>query len=155
MDLVRRYANKSYEGTVLTRTLKMARGSVRCDEQSPGRPGRAHKVIHRLSGEDVSRLVEAYRGGVSTTQLGRDFGLGHGTVVRLLQQHEVTTRFKGLDESELAIAQRLYESGLPLATVSKEIGRAQSTVRKALVRAGVRMRARGGRHDQPSARRGT
>jgi hypothetical protein len=142
--LVGRYSNNSDQGEILTRVLSKARESVRRDVELPQPHPPAHKVTQRLSPDEIARLVQSYEAGASTTQLEQEFGLGHGTVIRLLQKHGVKTRLKGLSESETAEARQLYESGLPLAEVSKRVGRAQSSVRKALIRAGVTMRPRGG-----------
>jgi hypothetical protein len=81
-----------------------------------------HKISQRLTPEEIARLVLSYEAGSSTTQLEDAFGLSHGSVVRLLQKHGVETRFPGLSDEEAATAQKLYESGSPLAEVSKQVG---------------------------------
>jgi predicted transcriptional regulator len=91
-------------------------------------------------------MVEAYEAGATTTQLRQQFSVSQDTVVRLLRRHGVVTRHKGLSDSDLQQARELYESGLPVAKVGEKLGRAPSTVRRALVQAGVEMRPRGGWH---------
>jgi hypothetical protein len=75
--------------------------------------------------------------------------LSQGTVVKLLQQHGVETRFQGLTESETDAARELYESGLSLAKVGEKPDHAPSSVRKALLRVGVVMRPRNSLSAEP------
>jgi hypothetical protein len=64
---------------------------------------------------------------------------------------------KRLSQAELAMATEfattLYNEGMSIMDVSKQIGRAYSTVRKYLSDAGVELRSRGGRRNtrQPPA----
>lgn len=143
-DLVGRYSNNSQQGEILARVLFQARKSVQRDNQSPRGHSASHKILQRLDAEVITRLIQSYEAGRSTTQLRSEFGLSQGSVVKLLQQHGVETRFHGLTDAETEAARELYESGLALAKVGEKLDRAPSSVRKALIRVGVVMRPKGG-----------
>lgn len=86
-----------------------------------------------------------YHAGTSTTELATRYGIGKGTVLKVLREAGVELRWPRMTEPEIREATRLYESGLSLADVGKRLGRGYSTVHKALRRHGVKMRDPHGR----------
>jgi hypothetical protein len=78
-------------------------------------------------------------------ELGRQYGVSHTGIPRLLERLGVKVRKRGLSEDELVEAIRLYESGLSLVRVGSKLSKDPSTVRNYLLRAGVRMRDSHGR----------
>jgi IS30 family transposase len=64
--------------------------------------------------------------------------------VKLLQDQGVVTRSRGLTPVEIEQVVELYRSGLSIAKVSQKLGRAQSTIWRTLLKAGVEMRPREG-----------
>jgi hypothetical protein len=56
------------------------------------------------------------------TELARQYCLAQTTVTNLLVAHGIALRPRGLTETEVKEAQRLYESGGSLAEVGKQLG---------------------------------
>ena len=147
VDLTHALSNPTYEFKRLLEHLGSDRQTwVRDRSDSAIAPLSSAPTSPRIHRDVATQIVAAYEAGASTTQLRAEFGLSQGGIVGVLQRHRVTTRFQGLTELETTEARELYESGLPLAKVGDKLDRAPSTVRKALVRAGVVMRPRGGRY---------
>lgn len=92
----------------------------------------------------VAQLVADYEAGTTSTGLMQRYGLGHGTVLRLLAISGVTMRHQGLSEAEAQTAAALYSSGLSVVSVADRLGHPISTVYRALTGAGVVMRPRQG-----------
>lgn len=138
-----RYANNSYQGEILSRALSAARKSRRPDVGSLTDHAPLHKLSHRLTPEEMARLAEEYKAGKTTTQLEVQFQLSHGSVVKLLQDQGVTIRSRGLSQVELEQIVECYESGLSIVQVAQKLGRADSTIWRALLKMKVKMRPRG------------
>jgi hypothetical protein len=64
-------------------------------------------------------------------------------VLALLASRSVTMRHQPITQSQLAEATQLYETGLSLAALSKQLGVPHETLRRGLVEAGIAMRPRG------------
>jgi hypothetical protein len=69
------------------------------------------------------------------------YELGKGTALNILQKHGVKMRGQGISEDRLDQATSLYTSGLSLKQIATQFDCSAETVRKALIRAGIQMRA--------------
>ena len=126
----------------LTEEIESSLGRAGTSSKKPQR----HKLDHRIDGELVARVVAEYEAGTPTTQLTRMFSLGKGSILKILREAGVELRLPRMSAAELELARQLYESGLSLVDVSKQLGRpGHSTVYQALKRSGVRMRDSHGR----------
>lgn len=106
---------------------------------------RLHKLDDRIDGEFIAHLVAAYEAGTPTTQLTKQFGIGKGSVLKILQEAGVLMRMQGLDEAGIQKAIRLYASRLSLKKVGERLGVDAETVRARLLERGVVMRDTQGR----------
>jgi hypothetical protein len=70
------------------------------------------------------------------------YGLGKGTVLRLLHDHGAKVRGQGLTDLQAAI--QFYEAGWSLKQIGNKSDCDAETVRKALKAAGVQMRSPNG-----------
>jgi transposase len=102
------------------------------------------RVDRRLSAETIAVLVQAYQDGASTPELRHRYDLSQGSVIKILHEHAVEMRGQGLADGEILAAAKLYRSGKTLAQLGERFGVSPNAVRRALVSAGVVMRARGG-----------
>lgn len=98
--------------------------------------------MSRLSRVERECVVERYEAGESQVALAKAFRVHRDTINRCLEAVEVDRRRPGLNEDQLARAAELYDKGLSLADVGVRIGKASSSVRSALLRAGVPLRGR-------------
>jgi hypothetical protein len=104
------------------------------------------RVDRRLSAEMIAELVQAYRDGASTADLRRRYELSQGSVIKILHGHDVEMRGQGLADSDVPIAAELYRGGKTLTQLGEQFGISPNAIRRALMSAGVVMRARGGSH---------
>lgn len=110
----------------------------------------ARRVLRRpnrkLSRPEIDQLVADYQAGVCLTGLGKRFGLHRQTAKAHLERREVTIRSElpAMTPDQVQEASQLYEaSGLSLLQVAARFGVAPNTLRRALVRAGFKIRPRG------------
>jgi hypothetical protein len=54
-----------------------------------------YKLSQRLSEETVEAILDVYRAGATTREVGERFGLAHSSVNKLLRQHGVQARQRG------------------------------------------------------------
>jgi hypothetical protein len=141
---VRRYSNPVYQGQQLRRMVELVEKSVKMQVRTHERFVRMHRVDRRLSAETIAELVQAYRDGASTTELRHRYDIGQGSAIRILREHGVKMRNQGLADGDVATAADLYRSGKTLAQLGDQFGISPNAVRRALVSAGMVMRARGG-----------
>jgi len=106
--------------------------------------GRVHAVVRRLEIAVIEQLVRDYEAGVETPELTGRYGLGKGTVLKLLREHGVTMRRQGLSSAEIDEAIQLHAEGWSLARIGQQFGRAHTVIRKALLDQGVPLRPRNG-----------
>jgi hypothetical protein len=85
----------------------------------------------------LDQIVADYEAGDSTLDLVARYGLGKGTVLKLLRDRGAEIRHQSLAPEELAEAIQLYESGLSLARVGEHFGRDASLIHITFKRAGV------------------
>jgi hypothetical protein len=85
-------------------------------------------------------LIAEYEAGASTVELQERFGLGKGSVLRLLHEAGVEIRRQPMDDTRLDEIKRLYRSGLTIREVAAELAMPKTTVQDALARSGEPMR---------------
>jgi hypothetical protein len=133
---MQRYSNQT------NRVINIVSTSV---ESGPlGRP-RVHSAAKRLGDEAVTQLIVDYRSGVPTTQLMTKYGIGKGTVLRLLEANGVPRRNQPLTPAQVSKVIELYKRGYSLARIGEYLGRQHTVIRDVLKRAGVPRRDSHGR----------
>ena len=94
----------------------------------------AHKPPHRLdrkvSPEIIAQLVAEYESGVPSTHLTMIYGLGKGSVLKLIKEAGVQTRNHGWLQENFVEAATLYRDGLSPAWVAERFGCSVNSVRK-------------------------
>jgi DNA-binding CsgD family transcriptional regulator len=99
----------------------------------------------RLSSESSLELAAAYQAGATLLELADRFGIARKTVLAHLDRQGVPRRhLPGMSVDQVGIAAKLYESGMSLATVGKQLGFSPNTVRQNLIVAGVKVRPKPG-----------
>lgn len=116
-------------------------------------PSEQKRTIGDIDYESLEQLLNQ---GLSLAEIGNRFGRSEATVGYWVQKHglEAAHRDKhtargGLARKEL---ERLIESGASIATMARELDRAQSTVRHWLIRYGLRTSGQRGWTGEQSAR---
>ena len=113
--------------------------TVRADDRRAFRPN------HKLQPGAIDRLVADYRAGMCLTELGLKYSLHRQTAKAHLERRGVTIRSEVLTMTpvQVQVAGQLYEAtGLSLAQVAARFEVAPNTLRRAIGRAGFRIRPR-------------
>ncbi|MFE9580509.1 helix-turn-helix domain-containing protein [Nocardia sp. NPDC006044] len=98
--------------------------------------------VRKLSDAEKAELARDYQRGMTVYQLAEKYGVQRQTVSRHLRGIGVTMRQQGLSEIQVDRAVELYvEERLTLKQVGAKLGADAGTVRLALLRRGVQMRA--------------
>jgi len=72
--------------------------------------------------------------------LAEEYGVAKSTILGILRAGSVVVRRQPLETSIVDEAARLYESGLSLSQVARQLGINQETMRMAILRVGVVLR---------------
>lgn len=143
VDFIGGYSRKDYlRDRFLVLKDRLASYPPRDPEPVPSAPRTSR---HRFTPELRAEIVAKYEAGVPSTQLVREYGMGKGTVLKLLRDAGVAIRNQGLRDKQVGEAAQLYESGLSLARIGERFGVDGSTVHKVLLGRGVSMRDTHGR----------
>lgn len=102
------------------------------------------KELLRLSLAEQEQLVAGYQAGVVVKELAGQFNVHPSTVMAMIRRRELRRRRPVLRAEQVARAVKLYLNGLSLATIGNEFFCQETTVRLALVKAGVKIRPRRG-----------
>lgn len=145
MELTGRYSKPVYQGSRIRKTVEMVEKLAKTQVREPVLVPQEHRVDRRLSAKMIAELVKAYRNGVGTPELRRRYELSQGSVIKILHEHGVQMRNQGLTEGHTAMAAELYRDGASLAQLAEHFAVSPNAARRALLAAGVVMRARGGR----------
>jgi hypothetical protein len=150
VEIARRYANRGEATADLHKTarkLAKAAGKREPTADQTNRPGQAPRVVDRLGPDVIAQLVAEYQAGEPSTTLTTRYGVGKGTVLRLLREHSVTVRQPPTQDADAAQAIELYQQGWSLARVGQKLNRDPATIRNILIRAGIPRRDAHG-HDR-------
>lgn len=99
-----------------------------------------HRLDRKVSSEIAAQLVADYESGVPSTHLSMIYGLGKGSVLKLLKEAGVQMRHQGLAEDDLEEAATLYKEGWSLPRVAERFGCSVGSVRKEFRTHGVQIR---------------
>ena len=94
----------------------------------------------KLSAAQIGQLVEQYQAGATVYELATAFKIHRVTASQHLQRSGVVMRRQGLSDADTVTAADLYAEGWSLARIGERFGVAHTTVRRALLVVGVRMR---------------
>ncbi|MFD3431235.1 helix-turn-helix domain-containing protein, partial [Nocardia fluminea] len=114
------------------------------DTTSPRQPGttpvRPRRLDHRFTPDAIAEIAAAYESGSSTNQLCKQYGISKGSLLKILGDHGVQTRFQPMTRAEITHAAALYEAGDSIKTIANKLGKAKGSVWKALTNSGIEMR---------------
>jgi len=100
---------------------------------------------YRLDDAQNQQLIASYQAGSTVYQLADQFDINRRTVSAILHRHDVPMRRRGLTNSQIDDAERLYRQGWSLARIGNSMGFTADTVRARLLERGVTMRDTQGR----------
>jgi len=105
-----------------------------------------HRVVRRLSHQQVAALVKEYQAGATAYELSQRFNIHRETVSLHLHRQAVKMRGQGLNEPQVMSAARLYEQGWSCARIARHYNVNPGTIWLRLHAIGVQMRDPRGRN---------
>jgi hypothetical protein len=154
VEVLRRYSNtlqaNSYQDKTL-RNISRILNSELPPRAEEAQIGHVHRIDVRCDATVLETLAAEYEAGASTIELQERFGLGKGSVLRLLHEAGVKIRRQPMDDERLEEIRRLYQSGLTIREVAASLSMPKTTVQDALARAGQAMRPAARRTKLPPA----
>ncbi len=145
VDLVYLCSTNSQTG-VTAAGLRRISASV---EHSPAKiepPSR--RSWKRLNDAQRADVAARYEAGETSTALAVEHGVAKSTILGILRANNIVVRRQPLTASQVSEAVRLYESGLSLSQVSEALTVNQETMRVAISKVGVTVRAPRGREQR-------
>ncbi|MTJ86750.1 hypothetical protein GL305_12260 [Nocardia seriolae] len=144
VDLMRAYSN---QGT-LTSTLKRIReqASDRRKLEAVQNLPQPRALSRRVTAAQRAAIVIAYEAGSSANRLASEYGLGKGSILKILRTSGAAIRQqRRLTDQEIDHALACYRDGQSLARIASRLNVAHTTVMTALERRGVPRRDGHGR----------
>ena len=118
--------------------------TIEPDESDEAKTRTPKQVQRRLRPAELEQLLDGYRKGIPLRDLTRQFDIHRNSIFPIVKRHGLRRRQPSLTPDQLREAAALYEAGQSLATVGKRFGCHATTVRLALLGAGVSIRPRQG-----------
>lgn len=138
-----RYSNPVHPEKTLEELEQLVRGVA--DANDTDNAPQAQRNSWKLSKIDEQRLVTAYGGGTSVSELSRQFKVSRGRVRTILTNYgSIPCRRQPVSSDQLTQAVSLYAQGLSVATIAIQLGLTPRTLNTHLRKAGVTLRPRGG-----------
>ena len=134
------------------------------DVQTTREAPSARRKWKLLDDEERADVVARYAAGETSTALAAEHGVAKSTILGILRANSVVVRRQPMTSEQVAEAARLYESGLSLSQVAKQLQVNQETMRVAIMNAGVQLRpstgetsyrAQGGKQDYRNCAKGS
>ena len=148
MDLLEQLSNHSSSLLALVNEVETADWPARSVQTNCKTGPLLHQAQKRLDPEQVARLIADYRAGELVNDLVNAYGIHRSTVLDHLKRQGVRRRRSRLTIPDIEKIVGLYASGESVETIAVELRIGATTVRRALVKAGVELRRRGRRVDQ-------
>lgn len=103
----------------------------------------ARNLRRRLGPDVIGLLVGRYESGAHTPALAKEYEISITGLRKLLLEEGVDIRRQSITPEDSDRAVTLYESGLTIRDIVKEVGYSHDTIRRELHRRGVPMRPSG------------
>lgn len=94
--------------------------------------GEMGNLRRRLAPLTIAKLVARYSAGEHTPALSQNYGISKTGLLELLRAEGVPLRKRSMTAQDTERAVRLYESGLTIDEVVKQVGYSYSTIQRAL-----------------------
>lgn len=144
VDATSRYSQLPPTPTMLARLVKKVRASnVESEPSTSNKEYVPRNLRRRLDPKVISTLVDRYNAGEHTPVLAKEHGISMTGLRKLLLNEGVKLRMQSITPEDSDQAVKLYQSGLTIREVVKEVGYSLGSIRRELHRRGVPMRPSG------------
>ena len=143
VDLLEQLSNHSAGLLALVNEVETADWPARSTQTNckPG-PPKFHQTQKRLDPDQIARLIAEYEAGSPVNDLAVTYGLNRSTVLHHLKRQGVPRRRSRLTIADVEKIVGLYAYGESVERIALELRIGATTVRRALVKAGVELRRR-------------
>lgn len=147
VEVLRRCSKDLAVWSNFARTLSHLQKQAQTLTDSPAPPdppptAQPYKLSQRLAADTVQVILDEYTSGSTTREVAAAFDLAHSSVSRILAQHGMQGRRRGLSRDEVTLAVQLYQAGQTMQTIAEHLGYGATTIATALKREGVERRPR-------------
>lgn len=92
-----------------------------------------YRIADRFCSDELTQLVARYQAGEMSTDLAHECGIAKSTFLRLLAQHGIDARPRGLTPAKEKEILRLRKQGMIIRSIAKRVGCSYDTARKFLL----------------------
>lgn len=110
-------------------TERMTAGKTHSRAAKDKRPPQRYRIADRFTTDELSRLVDRYQAGEMSTALAREAGMATSSFLRLLAEHGVDTRKRGLTPAKEQEIIQLRKQGMNIRDIAKSVGSSYDTTR--------------------------
>lgn len=114
---------------------RLKTGETRPRASTGDRHSQRYRLADRFSSEDLSVIAQRYEAGEQSTDLAKEHNIAKSTLLRLLAEHGVQTRQRGLTPEKEREILRLRKQGLIIRDIAKRVGCSYDAARKFLLAA--------------------
>ncbi|MCW4467265.1 helix-turn-helix domain-containing protein [Glutamicibacter sp. MNS18] len=111
---------------------RLKSGETRPRASTGDRHSQRYRIADRFSSEDLAVIARRYQAGEQSTDLAKEHKIAKSTLLRLLAEHGVQTRPRGLTPEKEREILRLRKQGLIIRDIAKRVGCSYDTARKFL-----------------------
>ena len=108
--------------TIAAAFKRMDAGQTKPRPQQPARKTHRYRLADRFTPEELAQLVARYQAGEMSTALAREKGIAKSTFLRLLAEHGVASRPRGLTPAKEKEILRLRRQGMIIREIAKRVG---------------------------------
>lgn len=94
-----------------------------------------YRITDRFTSDELAQLVARYQAGEMSTTLARECGIAKSTFLRLLAEHGIEARTRGLTPAKEKEILRLRKQGMIIRDIAKRVGCSYDTARKFILSA--------------------
>lgn len=107
----------------------MDAGHTKPRPQQPTRKMQRYRLADRFTADELDELVARYQAGEMSTALAREKGIAKSTFLRLLAEHGVASRPRGLTPAKEKEILLLRKQGIIIREIAKRVGCSYDTAR--------------------------
>ena len=108
---------------------RMDSGLAKPRPQQATRKTQRYRLADRFTMEELAQLVARYQAGEMSTALAREHGIAKSTFLRLLAEHGVGARHRGLTPAKEKEILRLRKQEMIIRKIAKQVGSSYDTAR--------------------------
>ncbi|MFW0768901.1 helix-turn-helix domain-containing protein [Arthrobacter koreensis] len=115
--------------TIAAAIKRMDTGQIKPRPEKWPRKTQRYRLSDRFTPEELAQLVARYQAGEMSTALAREKGIAKSTFLRLLAEHGVASRPRGLTPAKEKEIIRLRKQGMVIREIARRVGCSYDTAR--------------------------